>query len=88
MARFLVFHAGAEVISQDEIVEAAIQVQRALPEGFQWLNSWFVPSEYRMICEWEAADENSLRSFLGQAVPMLPVEVIREVEPIRPDWYK
>jgi hypothetical protein len=88
MARYLVFHTGAEVISQEEIVEAARQVQRSLPEGFQWLNSWFVPSEYRMICEWEAADKESLRSFLGQAVPLLPVEVIQEVEPVRPEWYK
>jgi hypothetical protein len=88
MARFLVFHTGKEVISQEEIVDAARQLQKSLPEGLQWLNSWFVPSEYRMICEWEAADKQSLQSFLTQSMPLLPVEVIHEVEQIRPDWYK
>jgi hypothetical protein len=88
MARYLVFHTGSEVISQEEIVGAARQLQSSLPEGLQWLNSWFLPAEYRMICEWEAADKQSLQSFLSQAMPLLPVEVIHEVELIRPDWYK
>jgi len=88
MARFLVFHTGTEVISQEEIVDAARQLQKSLPEGLQWLNSWFVPSEYRMICEWEAADKQSLQSFLTQSMPLLPDEIIHEVEQIRPDWYK
>jgi hypothetical protein len=88
MARFLVFHTGSEVISQEEIVGAARQLQSSLPEGLQWLNSWFIPSEFRMICEWEAADKQTLQTVLAQAMPLLPVEVIREVEPIRPDWYK
>ena len=88
MALFLVFHTGTEVISQDEIVAAARQLQSSLPEGVKWLNSWFIPSEYRMICEWEAADRQTLQSCLVQAMPLLPVEAIHEVEPIRPDWYK
>ena len=88
MALFLVFHTGTEVISQEEIVAAARQLQSSLPEGLRWLNSWFIPSQYRMICEWEAADKQTLQSFLAQAMPLLPVEAIHEVEPIRPDWYK
>ena len=88
MARFLVFHTGTEVISQEQIVAAARQLQSSLPEGLQWLNSWFVPSEYRMICEWEGADKTRLQTFLAQAMPLLPVEAIHEVEPIRPEWYE
>jgi hypothetical protein len=88
MARFLVFHTGSEVISQEEIVGAARQLQSALPEGLKWLNSWFIPSEFRMICEWEAADGQTLQSFLAQAMPLLPVEAIHEAEPIRPEWYE
>jgi muconolactone delta-isomerase len=88
MARFLVFHTGSEVISQEEIVEAARRLQGSLPEGLKWLNSWFIPSEFRMICEWEAEDKQALQSYLAQAMPLLPVEAIHEVEPIRPEWYK
>ena len=88
MARYLVFHTGSEVIGQEEIVEAARQLQKSLPGGLQWLNSWFIPSEFRMICEWEAPDKQALQSFLAQAMPLLPVQVIHEVEPIRPDWYR
>jgi hypothetical protein len=88
MARFLVFHTGSEEISQEVIVNAARQLQKSLPENLKWLNSWFLPSEYRMVCEWEAPDQQSLQSFLGEMVPLLPVEVIHEVEPIRPEWYE
>ena len=88
MARFLVYHAGSEQMSQEEVVKGARQIQQSLPEDMKWLNSWFVPSEYRLICEWEAPDEQSVRSVLGKVMRLLPVEAIHEVEHIRPEWYK
>ena len=87
MARFLVYHAGSEQMSQEEVVRGARQIQQSLPQNMKWLNSWFVPSEYRLICEWEAPDQRSVRSVLGGMMRLLPVEAILEVEPIRPEWY-
>jgi muconolactone delta-isomerase len=88
MARFIVFHKGSEDISQDAVVEAAQAVQRSLPEGIKWLNSWFVPGEYRLICEWEAPDEQSVRAALAGVMDLFPVEVVHEVVYIQPEWYK
>ena len=49
MTRFIVFHKGPEDVSQDAVIKAAQTIQRALPKEIKWLNSWFVPSEYRLI---------------------------------------
>ena len=88
MPRFLVFHKAAQEIHQDEIIKAAQTLQRSLPENSKWLNSWVVPSEYRMICEWEAPDEGSVRTALKLVERFLPVEAVYEVEHIEPNWYK
>ena len=88
MARFIVFHKGPEDVSQDTVIEAAQSVQRSLPEEIKWLNSWFVPVERRLICEWEAPDEQSVRAALKGVMNLFPVEVVHEVVPIQPEWYK
>jgi len=88
MARFLVFHNPVENIPQEEVIESAQALQRSLPAGLRWLNSWILPKEYRMICEWEAPDEQSIRSALRQVERYLPVEAVHEVEHIQPQWYE
>jgi len=88
MTRFIVFHKGPEDVSQDAVIKAAQAVQSSLPEEIKWLNSWFVPGEYRLICEWEAPDEQSVRAALKDVIDLFPVEVIHEVVHIQPEWYK
>jgi len=88
MARFIIFHTGPQDVSQDVVVEAARAVMCSLPNDVKWLNSWYVPSENRLICEWEAADEKTVRSALKEVMALWPIELMHEVVHIEPDWYK
>lgn len=88
MARFIVFHKGPEDVSQELVVEVAQRVERSLPPEVKWLNSWFVPSENRLICEWEAASEEAVRSALVGAMALWPIEAVHEVVYVNPEWYK
>lgn len=88
MARFIIFHKGPQEVSQDTVVEAAQALRRSLPVEVKWLNSWYVPSENRLICEWEALDEQTVRSALKDVSELWPIEVVHEVVHVEPDWYK
>ena len=88
MARFIIIHRGQQEVSQDLVVNTARTIRCALPENVKWLNSWYVPSENRLICEWEAADEETVHSALKEALDLWPIEVIHEVVHVEPDWYK
>lgn len=70
------------------MVEVAKKVERSLPPEVKWLNSWYVPSENRLICEWEAASEGAVRSALKDAMSLWPIEVVHEVVYVNPEWYK
>jgi len=84
MARFIIFHKGP----QDVVVEAAQKVRRSLPAEVKWLNSWFVPNENQLICEWEAPDQQILQSALKDVMELWPIELVHEVVHVEPDWYK
>ena len=88
MARFLIIHKGPEDVSQDEVVEAAKKVRRSLPADLKWLNSWFIPTEYRLICEWDGGSEAAVRSAAEMVADLWPIEVVHEVVHVDPDWYK
>ena len=88
MARFLIIHKGPENVSQDEVVEAAQKVRRTLPADLKWLNSWFIPTEYRLICEWEGGTEAAVRSAAELVADLWPIEAFHEVVHVDPDWYK
>ena len=88
MARFIIIHRGRQQASQDEVVDAAQALRSSLPENVKWLNSWYVPSENRLICEWEAADERTIRSALNQVLELWPIDEMLEVVHVVPDWYK
>lgn len=88
MARFIIIHTGKENVSQDEVVEAAKKVRCSLPADLKWLNSWFIPTGYRLICEWEGGSEAAVRAAVELVADLWPIEVIHEVVHVDPDWYK
>ena len=88
MARFIIFHKGPQDVAQDVVVEAAQKVRRSLPAEVKWLNSWFVPNENQLICEWEAPDQQILQSVLKDVMELWPIELVHEVVHVEPDWYK
>lgn len=88
MARFIIIHRGQQEVSQDVVVDAARAIRCSIPEGIKWLNSWYVPSENQLICEWEADDEKTVRSAIKEVLELWPIEVMHEVVHVEPDWYK
>ena len=88
MARFIIFHTGPQDVSQDTVVEAARALRTALPAEVEWLNSWFVPGQNQLVCEWEASDEQTLQSALKDVIELFTIEVVHEVVHVDPKWYK
>jgi hypothetical protein len=88
MARYIVIHKGREEASQDIVVDTARAVRSSIPAGAKWLNSWYVPTTNRLICEWEAPDEDTIRSALKKALDLWPIEAMYPAVHVEPDWYK
>jgi len=88
MARFIIIHTVKENVSQDEVVDVAKKVMRSLPADLKWLNSWFIPTEYRLICEWEGESESAVRTAVELVSDVWPIEIIHEVVHVDPDWYR
>lgn len=86
MARFLVVHKLPEVATQDEVIAVGKAVSARLSEDVQWLGSWVVPADDRLLCEWEASSVEAIQMAL-EGVNLLPVEAIYLAEPIDPTWF-
>ncbi len=89
MARFIVVHnVAVEEISQDRLVDLAKQVAARLEPGVEWISSWYTSEANKLLCEWEAPDEEAIRVALGEALKVYPIEIIYSVVYINPAWYK
>ena len=88
MARFIMTHPSAAEATQEQFMEAARSVMALLAPGVEWLNSWWFPSTGRLLCEWEAPDEDTVRASLGPALELFPIETIDEVQWADPQRYK
>ena len=88
MARFIVIHDIPPQATQDQIIGGAKNVVASLKPGTEWLNSWMVPEERKLFCEWEAPDANAIRSSLESVKPLFPIESLYEVEWVDPKWYR
>jgi len=87
MARFIVVHRLPDVAIQEEVIAAGRAVLAALPKDTLWLRGWVVPEDDRLLCEWEAPDEEAVRASLRET-ELFPVEAIYPVAVIDPAWFK
>jgi hypothetical protein len=86
MARYLVFHKLPDAATQNELV-AAGQVMRATQcDGARWLRGWVSPENDRFVGEWEASEGEAVQAALEE-VALLPVETIRLVVAVDPEWF-
>ena len=86
MPRFLVTH-SVKTEDQDQVVAGAQAVAGSLPDGIRWLNSWWVPDTLQLICEWDAPRRADIETVCAPITGLFPIEAIREVEWIDPEWY-
>jgi hypothetical protein len=89
MARFIVIHQVVENASLDDML-AARQALRAAAQGsIEWRNSWYIPANGEMLCEWEAPGQEAIREALTQsgATRFVPIKAIHEVVPAGPKDY-
>ena len=88
MARFIATHGSASHGTQDGLFECGRKIIASLPEGTEWLNSWWIPESGKLLCEWEAPDPDAVRTALEPAKDLFPIETIQEVQWADPQWYK
>jgi len=89
MARFIVVHnVAVEEMSQDQLVDLAKQVAARLKPGVEWISSWYTSEANKLLCEWEAPDEEAIGVALGEALKVYPIEIIYSVIYINPAWYR
>lgn len=86
MTRFIVIHRLPGAATQDEVIAVGQAVTARLSDNAQWLNSWLIPDDDRLLCEWEASSEEAIRAAL-EGVEMFPIEAIYPVERIAPVWF-
>lgn len=86
MTRFIVIHRLPEAATQDEVLAVSRAVLARLSDQTRWLHSWVIPADDRLLCEWEALDEEAILAAL-EGVDLFPVEAIYLAEPIDPAWF-
>ncbi|MGH9457386.1 MAG: nickel-binding protein [Thermoanaerobaculia bacterium] len=63
MPRLVLEQTFEEPVSSEELTDAARRIDRCLEaHGAQWMRSYLSDDRKRMICEFEAADAESVRS--------------------------
>lgn len=86
MNRFIVIHGLPGTATQDEVIAAGQGVMARLTDDARWLNSWLIPDDDRLLCEWEASGEEAIQAAL-KGVELFPVEAIYPAERIDPAWF-
>lgn len=86
MTRFIVIHRLPGAVTQDEVIAVGQAVTARLSDNARWLNSWLIPDDDRLFCEWEASSEEAIRAALV-GVEKFPIEAIYPVERIDPAWF-
>ena len=87
MTRFLVFHELPELMTQEELVAAGKAMRNAESSQAKWLRGWVSPESDHLVGEWEAEEEQSVRTALQSAEP-LPVKAVHIVIAVDPVWFE
>lgn len=86
MTRFIVIHRLPDVATQDEVLAWSRAILAGLSDQTRWLHSWGIPTDNRLLCEWEASDEEAIQAAL-EGAGLFPVEAIYLAEIIDPAWF-
>lgn len=86
MARFIVVHQLPTAATQGEVIAAGRASVATSLSGPRWLKGWVVPDNNHLLCEWEAAEEDAIRTAL-RGLNLFPVEAIYPVTAIEPAWF-
>lgn len=86
MTRFIVIHTLPATATQDEVIAAGKRVTAQLSDDARWLDSWLVPDDDRLLCEWEASGEEAIQAAL-QGVELFLLQAIYPTERIDPAWF-
>lgn len=86
MSRFIVIHRLPGAATQDAVIAVGQAVTARLSDNARWLNSWLIPDGDRLLCEWEASDEEAIQAVLMGA-DLFPIEAIYPAEHIAPAWF-
>ncbi len=86
MTRFIVIHGLPATVTQDEVIAAGKRVIAQLSDDARWLDSWLVPDDDHLICEWEASGEDAIQAAL-KGVDLFPLQAIYPTERIDPAWF-
>ncbi len=87
MARFIAVQELPAVATQDEVIEAGTALANGPSNGTRWLRSWVVPEDDHLLSEWEARDQDDVRSALG-AASLFAVVAVHAVSVIEPAWFR
>lgn len=87
MPRFIALHTVPAEMGQDQLIAEIKTLVASLPEGTIWLNSWILPQEDRLMCEWEAPDAAAVRAALEPVAHVVPTQALHEVEWVDPAWF-
>jgi hypothetical protein len=82
MARFIAIHQFAENVNLEETRTLRQNLHRELRgTTLEWLNSWYIPTNGQLICEWEAPDAKAVRQVLEDsgALRIAPLALLEEV---------
>ncbi len=87
MARFITVQALPAAATQDEVIEAGQALANGRRNGTRWLRSWVVPEDNQLLSEWEARDEDDVRSAL-RLTSLFAVVAVHAVNLIEPAWFR
>jgi hypothetical protein len=90
MAYYLLVHSVSEYPgTQDEWVKSWSAVHQRASESTRWIHSFFDAEAGKLYCEWEAENpEDILKCISDDQLRMAPIEAIREIAIIDPEWLK
>jgi len=57
---YIVIHRLPGAATQDEVIAAGQAIMARLSDDARWLNSWLVPDDEHLFCEWEASSEKAI----------------------------
>jgi hypothetical protein len=88
MPRFMAIHTTPQSASQEQLTVLAKKLHASVVPGAKWISSWWEEGEAgKMLCEWEAENEEAIHASLESVKEYFPVETIYAVTRIDPEWF-
>jgi hypothetical protein len=87
MPRFIVTHDMTHC-TQEQLLECTKSLADSLTAGTEWVQSWWVVENNKLLCEWLGENADAIRAALEPAGGLIPIESICEVQWIDPTWLK